>query len=137
MLLVSLGAVGQVAGQLFKHVHGCKVIGSVGSGDKVRCRGHYGMLMFSERQNFILERPSWYRIVVSEENGCRALDMVWVQYHKLKFIPAAAAPSARHKGCLLSLLALHRSAGCFFIARGIARAISIARAIARAIQNSF
>lgn len=29
------GAVGQVVGQLLKNVYGCKVIGSVGSGDKV------------------------------------------------------------------------------------------------------
>jgi NADPH-dependent curcumin reductase CurA len=30
------GAVGLVAGQLLKHVYGCKVIGSAGSDDKVR-----------------------------------------------------------------------------------------------------
>lgn len=30
------GAVGLVAGQLLKHVYGCKVIGSAGTDDKVR-----------------------------------------------------------------------------------------------------
>lgn len=34
------GAVGLVAGQLLKHVHGCIVIGSAGTQEKVRCFIH-------------------------------------------------------------------------------------------------
>jgi len=33
------GAVGLVAGQLLKHIYGCKVIGSAGTDDKVRQQG--------------------------------------------------------------------------------------------------